>query len=437
MPKIGMRIWKSALAVLLCFFIDLLRGAGTPFYSAIAALLCMQPTRDGSLKTGLNRVKGTVIGAVFGLVILLAERQWLPQGADLLRFLLISLSVIPLLYLTALLRMPTASYITCVVFLSITVSHGEDVAPWLFALNRMVDTLLGIGVSLGVNSVALPHRRRGLLMVSGIDGVLLGPGGKLTPTARVQLCRLIERGAFISVSSYRTPATLLPLLQGVDFALPLITMNGAALYDTRTHQYLDCSPLPVQASAQVNEVLQQSGESVFCNCLQHEHLHIYWANASGPAVQLRQALAGLPHHSCIEGPLPQGEQALSFFVLAQAEKMSRLSQQLDALPCRGQFTLTQHPDLEHPGYEKLEITSAQADAGTALAKLAARCGAVQTAAFGNPQSDAALLAAAGEAYIARPQQAGGGLPVLAGAQNGENVTRAMQRLAAGGTPRRL
>ena len=214
-------------------------------------------------------------------------------------------------------------------------------------------------------------------------------------------------------------------------------MNGAALYDTRTHQYLDCSPLPVQASAQLAEVLQQSGESVFCNCLQHEHLHIYWAHTTGPALQLRQALAGLPHHSCIEGPLPQGEQALSFFVLAQAEKMSSLLQQLDALPCRGQFTLTRHPDLEHPGYEKLEITSAQADVGTALAKLAVRCGAVQTAAFGNPQSDAALLAAAGEAYIARPQQAGGGLPVLAGAQNGENVTRAMQRLAAGGTPRLL
>ena len=435
MPKIGMRILKSALAVLLCFLIDLLRGAGTPFYSAIAALLCMQPTRDGSLKTGLNRVKGTVLGAAFGLVVLLAERQWLPQGADLLRFLLISLALIPLLYLTALLQMPTASYITCVVFLSITVSHGEDVTPWLFALNRMVDTLLGIGVSLGLNSLALPQRRRGLLMVSGVDGVLLGPGGKLTPTARVQLCRLLERGALVSVSSYRTPATLLPLLQGVPFALPLITMNGAALYDPRTHQYLDCSPLPVQASAQLNELLQQSGESVFCNCLQHEHLHIYWAHASGPAVQLRQALAGLPHHSCIEGPLPGGEQALSFFVLAPAKKMSRLLQQLDAVPCRGQFTLTQHPDLEHPGYEKLEITSAQADTGTALAKLAARCGASATAAFGDLQSDAALLAAANEAYLVRPQQNDTALPVLAGAQNGENVTKAMQRLASARAPR--
>ena len=43
-PKIGLRMIKSAVAVFLCFVIYLLRGQhGMPFYSAIAAVLCMQP----------------------------------------------------------------------------------------------------------------------------------------------------------------------------------------------------------------------------------------------------------------------------------------------------------------------------------------------------------------------------------------------------------
>ena len=42
-PKIGMRIIKSALGVLLCFVIYFLRGKhGTPFYSALAVLWCIQ-----------------------------------------------------------------------------------------------------------------------------------------------------------------------------------------------------------------------------------------------------------------------------------------------------------------------------------------------------------------------------------------------------------
>ena len=35
-PKIGMRLIKTAVAVFLCFLVDFFRDGGTPFYSAIA-----------------------------------------------------------------------------------------------------------------------------------------------------------------------------------------------------------------------------------------------------------------------------------------------------------------------------------------------------------------------------------------------------------------
>ena len=49
--------------VSLCCIIDILR-AQEPFYSMIAAILCMQPDRQTSLKTGLNRTIGTFIGVI-------------------------------------------------------------------------------------------------------------------------------------------------------------------------------------------------------------------------------------------------------------------------------------------------------------------------------------------------------------------------------------
>lgn len=45
------------------------------------------------------------------------------------------------------------------VYLSVVVSHGADQAPVAFALGRVVDTLLGIFLSLGVNALPLGRRK--------------------------------------------------------------------------------------------------------------------------------------------------------------------------------------------------------------------------------------------------------------------------------------
>ena len=74
MPKVGLRILKSALAVFLCFVVYLVRQDGMPFYSAIAAVLCMQPYVRHSFTAALNRTVGTLIGGAYGLLILLLLR---------------------------------------------------------------------------------------------------------------------------------------------------------------------------------------------------------------------------------------------------------------------------------------------------------------------------------------------------------------------------
>ncbi|MEG2354138.1 MAG: FUSC family protein [Clostridium sp.] len=159
MPRIGMRIIKSSIAVFVCLLIGLLRGGGIPFYSAIAAILCMQPQVSNSLKVAKNRIMGTIIGGVFGMVILLVERSFIPNTMPILQYLLISFSIIPLIYITVLIEKKAVSYITCVVFLSVTVSHGIDINPYAFTLNRILDTLIGIFISLGVNTMWMPKNK--------------------------------------------------------------------------------------------------------------------------------------------------------------------------------------------------------------------------------------------------------------------------------------
>ena len=59
-PKIGMRIVKTAIAVFICFVIDMFRTTSMPFYSAIAAILCMQPDVKDSWRVAATRTIGDV-----------------------------------------------------------------------------------------------------------------------------------------------------------------------------------------------------------------------------------------------------------------------------------------------------------------------------------------------------------------------------------------
>lgn len=153
--KIGLRLIKTSAAVFICFLIDYFRnGAGMPFYSVIAAVLSMQKDMESSKKVSANRMIGTIIGGAYGLLILLVLKYLMPDAAELIKYAVISAAIIPLIYFTVVIKKSAASYITCVVFFSIVVSHADgDVNPVMFAFQRVTDTFIGILVSLCINSL--------------------------------------------------------------------------------------------------------------------------------------------------------------------------------------------------------------------------------------------------------------------------------------------
>lgn len=94
-PPIGMRIIKSAIAVMLCFCVSFIRGnSGIVFYSQLAALWCMQVYVSNTRKNAAQRMIGTVIGAIYGLVFLLIKRGIAMQWGD---FQMIDAAVISLM----------------------------------------------------------------------------------------------------------------------------------------------------------------------------------------------------------------------------------------------------------------------------------------------------------------------------------------------------
>lgn len=149
---IGMRVTKTVVAVYICFLISFLRE-GLPFYSAIAAILSMQTNPKDSINVGKNRIKGTLIGGLYGFLAIVLVNLIGVELFGYIHYLVLSLALIPIIYTNVHLRSQTSTYISCVVFLSITVAHGGDSSPMYFTLNRVVDTLIGIGVSWFINII--------------------------------------------------------------------------------------------------------------------------------------------------------------------------------------------------------------------------------------------------------------------------------------------
>lgn len=150
LKKPGLRIIKTGLAVLIAMLISYFRpGEGLDFYSAIAAIICMQQSVHETYHKGLGRIIGTIFGGGMGLCfLLLFPEDSLP---DILRIIIIAILVTIIIWIMASVNKKDAVSIAGIVFLSVSINHAEDIMPFNFALNRVIDTLIGVLVAFFVN----------------------------------------------------------------------------------------------------------------------------------------------------------------------------------------------------------------------------------------------------------------------------------------------
>lgn len=396
-----MRIVKSCVAVFICLSLyPLLGHHGVPFYAAIAAILCMQPDASNSYRVALNRTIGTLIGGLYGIAVLTLIRTFLPPSWEIVQYLLIAASMIPLMYLTVLFKKNTATYITCVVFLSITVSHSDELLPYAFGVSRIVETLIGIFVSLMVNHFHIPRRRnRQVLFVSDLNGTLLGSSRKLSSYTRIKLNHLLSRGARITVATSRTPATVVSLLKDVNITLPIVVMNGAALYLLKEKRYEQVHYIPPYAVQQVLELFEQQSVHCLTYSLFDDVLHIYHGELSNQAERsYYQDRRNLPLKSFIHGKPPAEQPVFYFTVFESLPVVERLYEALTALPCAQEIQVLYYRDMRYEDSYMLNVLSAEASKLTGIQKIVDRYHLKETVVFGDDLNDLPLLESTPHSY---------------------------------------
>ncbi|MCM1227586.1 MAG: HAD family hydrolase [Clostridium sp.] len=99
---------------------------------------------------------------------------------------------------------------------------------------------------------------------------------ELSAYSKVEINRMLDEGMNFTVATMRTPASLIRTLNEVNLKLPVIVMNGAALYDLKENTYLKAYVISNQSSCELVEMIRSNDFNCFINALYDDTLVIYY-----------------------------------------------------------------------------------------------------------------------------------------------------------------
>ena len=167
-PHIGMRIIKTAVAVMLAYGIFLpfglmydtetyhgVLGQMGPLYACIACIVCMQSTLGQTVQSGVSRLIGVAIGGVLGVATLLLGDR-LDNG--LLVLPILGVLCVAGLWISLLIQRPAACVMACIVPCVILITGVTGADRYYYAAARIIETVIGVCVAMLVNKLLPDHR---------------------------------------------------------------------------------------------------------------------------------------------------------------------------------------------------------------------------------------------------------------------------------------
>ncbi|MGL6174711.1 MAG: FUSC family protein [Cellulosilyticaceae bacterium] len=153
--QLGMRTFKTLLAVALCILSLALLGVDSPFFACIATIFVIQGDKDGSINNAKNRVWGTAYGAIISNIVLFAL-SFLPYNAYV-QTIVTCLSIFLLIQVATHFKKPMAIFPGCIVLCAILCTTTNIQTPIIYGIKRTIHTLYGALIGLAVNLYVCPY----------------------------------------------------------------------------------------------------------------------------------------------------------------------------------------------------------------------------------------------------------------------------------------
>jgi uncharacterized membrane protein YgaE (UPF0421/DUF939 family) len=153
--KIGLRTIKTGIAVGLSMLLTEIMHLESPLFAGIGAISSMESSVSESFISGKNRMLGTFVGAIIGLVF----SSLLPQN-----YIFLSIGIILIIYINNIIGWKKSLQLSCYVYLSIFLSDVDERIPYV--TYRLLATFVGLVVGTLINYfIAAPN-----VKISFIEG---------------------------------------------------------------------------------------------------------------------------------------------------------------------------------------------------------------------------------------------------------------------------
>ena len=456
MHIIGLRNIKTAIAVFitLMFKLVLVLLIGeeqafvwyTPFFAAIAAAYSMHKDVQSSLRQAKIRSLGSIIGGLYGIVIvLLVEECLLPLfGGEFLNnhlavwaisYTIYSVAIIGAIFLAVKARQAPAVFITCLTYLSVTVSIRNGGQPVVFfGLNRILSTIFGVFVAVGVNMIKFPKRKnKNILFISTLDNNLLNKQQLFSGFIQYKLNSLVTQGAKITFATTRTPSSVNQIFDGINLKLPIIIMNGAAIFDLSNHHYSNIQYIPKMVSNNIDDYFKEKNIGCFTYTIIDDNLTIYVNNLDNPAEKLFYKEHKNSYFSnYVISDVPKNEEVNYYVVVNTLDKILEIINDFKDL-CGTEIIMNYYPFEEMEGYYLLKIQDNEASKVDAINALNLKDSASMTVAFGFEKYDIPMLKNAdlGDCFDNSPEEVKKVCGIIIKKNNPDYVFNVMDKLYHG------
>lgn len=248
---------------------------------------------------------------------------------------------------------------------------------------------------------SIGHGSERILYVSDLDGTLLDADARLSPETVRMLNDAIARGALFTVATARTPATVVPIFQGVEMTLPAIVMTGAALWNFADKTFTDLHCIPSATACVVAETFRELSVTPFIYTVDSSdvkrRLTVYYPSdsISEPDRAFMEARKGLTLKQFIVGenfsPDLASLETVLFFASGRHDILEQVAAQLKATT---DCAVSLYEDIYNPGLGLIEVFAAGVSKAEAILRLRDRLQADKIVVFGDNLNDLPAFAVA-------------------------------------------
>lgn len=355
-PHIGQRIVKTAVAVFLCMVIYYGRGywgSSMPTEAAITAIVCMQPFVSTAAEFAISRFIASLIGGAWGLALLLLLSVAPALGENMvILYGLMGIGILLSLYSTILIDKPDTSSLAAIVFICVVAAYPDIQEPLKQSYVRMLDILIGTGVAIFVNTFRLPRvKRENLVFFVKTEDLVPDNLSRITPAAMFRLNSLYNDGARICLCSEHAPAFFALQMNPAKFSVPMVVMDGAAIYDADENRYLWCERMLEKDSTDLKARMEKQGISFFTYTIHKDRTCIFHnGKMRDEESDVFERMRRSPYRRYLEDDAYDQSEIIYLKVIAKEDEIGKIEESLKDLLTRG---TVRHVIRHQAGGEKL------------------------------------------------------------------------------------